>query len=135
MTACCVLDAAAVIAWLRREPGAETVRQLLEEAAALSRRVLVSVMNLGEVYYVLWRRHGERLADERKAQLELLPWGIVSVDDELVWQAAKLKARYPLSYADAFAVATAIRHDAEIVTCDREILALPPDVARVHPLQ
>lgn len=34
--------------------------------------------------------------------------------------AAEIKARFPLAYADAFAVATAIRHNARIVTGDPE---------------
>ena len=39
--------------------------------------------------------------------------------------AATIKARYPISYADAFAVATAIRHDAPLVTGDPELRATP----------
>ena len=35
-------------------------------------------------------------------------------------RAAELKARYPISYADAFALASAIEHQAELVTGDPE---------------
>lgn len=46
-------------------------------------------------------------------------------DWDLTASAARLKSRHRLSYADAFAVATARRHDAPLYTGDPEILALP----------
>ncbi len=35
-------------------------------------------------------------------------------------EAAKIKGQYPVSYADAFAIATAIRLEAVVVTADPE---------------
>jgi ribonuclease VapC len=45
---------------------------------------------------------------------------IVLPDRELIWKAAEIKAEYAISYADCFAVATAIRHNATILTGDPE---------------
>ena len=42
-------------------------------------------------------------------------------------EAAKLKARFPIAYADTFAVATALKEGASIVTGD-------PDFKHVEPL-
>jgi ribonuclease VapC len=42
------------------------------------------------------------------------------VDFNLIKEAAKIKSRYPLSYADAFAVATALRENASVITGDPE---------------
>jgi ribonuclease VapC len=56
--------------------------------------------------------------------LETLPLEIVSNGYAAVIDAAKIKARFPLSYADAFAVATAIRLGACVVTGDREFAAV-----------
>lgn len=39
-----------------------------------------------------------------------------------VLEAARIKARYPMAFADAYAVATALGHDAVILTGDPEIL-------------
>jgi ribonuclease VapC len=39
-------------------------------------------------------------------------------------EAARIKARFPISYADAFAVATAIRMGAAILTADTEFRAV-----------
>ena len=44
----------------------------------------------------------------------------VATDFELVLSAAKLKAEFPVSYADCFAVATALRYQAAVVTGDPE---------------
>ena len=47
-----------------------------------------------------------------------LPIAFVSNDFDLVIDAARIKARYPISYSDAFAVATAQREEATIITGD-----------------
>jgi predicted nucleic acid-binding protein len=38
----------------------------------------------------------------------------------MVIEAAKIKGKYPVSYADAFAIATAIQNKATVVTADPE---------------
>jgi predicted nucleic acid-binding protein len=45
-------------------------------------------------------------------------------DEELLLSAASIKASFPLSYADAFAAATAQIHDAVLLTGDPEFKAL-----------
>jgi predicted nucleic acid-binding protein len=83
----------------------------------------MSSVNLGEAYYALIRSHGQRIAADR---VGILPQ-IVHVEDPdwgLVQLAAEIKARGGLSYADAFCVATARRHDAPLYTGDPEIVRL-----------
>lgn len=41
---------------------------------------------------------------------------------ETVLNAARIKAKYPLSYADAFAAATAVQHKAPLWTGDPELI-------------
>ena len=112
-----VLDAWAVLALLDgSEPAATEVDRLLEQE-----RPAMSWINLGEVFYVLHRRHGERAAAETVRDLR------TSVDalgpsPDLVIAAARLKATFPLSYADAFAAATAIDRSATLWTGDPELL-------------
>ncbi len=43
---------------------------------------------------------------------------------ELIWEAAEIKARHPISYADCFAAATAVRFQASILTGDPEFKKL-----------
>ena len=42
--------------------------------------------------------------------------------EQRVLEAAAIKADHPMAYADAFAVATAVAHDATLVTGDPELL-------------
>jgi predicted nucleic acid-binding protein len=78
-------------------------------------------INLGEVSYIVERQAGSAQAHlvirELRRRLTLdLPIGA------RVLEAATIKARYPMAYADAFAVATAIGRSAVLLTGDPEIL-------------
>jgi PIN domain nuclease of toxin-antitoxin system len=46
-----VLDSFALLAYFQGEPGGTTVRDILKEASAGSVSVMLSVVNLGEIYY------------------------------------------------------------------------------------
>jgi predicted nucleic acid-binding protein len=52
--------------------------------------------------------------------LTQLPFEIITPSSELIMQASEIKAQYPISYADCFAVATALRFTAAIITGDPE---------------
>ncbi len=112
-----VLDSWAVLEYLDGEgPGAEVVTDLLAE-----QRPLMSWINLGEVHYVVRRRHGEEEAaattrDLRRVLDVRLP------DERVVLQAARIEADHPMAYADAFAAALAIERDGELWTGDPELL-------------
>jgi PIN domain nuclease of toxin-antitoxin system len=113
-----VLDAWAVAALFNGEPAGRHVRQVLK-----SEECWISSVNLGEAYYTSMRERGEqrtaRLIDELRqvTRLDHPDW-------PLVRDAATVKARGGLSYADAFCVATARRHDAPLYTGDDEIVQL-----------
>ncbi|MHB8289093.1 MAG: PIN domain-containing protein [Acidimicrobiales bacterium] len=78
-------------------------------------------INLGEVAYIVERRAGVDRA--RRVVRELRPRLTLDLPTEArVLEAAHLKAGYPMAYADAFAVATAIAHGATLLTGDPEIL-------------
>ena len=52
--------------------------------------------------------------------INILPIHIITPDLELILQAAEIKAKYPISYADAFLVALGVKQNAIIVTGDPE---------------
>jgi predicted nucleic acid-binding protein len=112
-----VLDSWAVLRYLEDDGAAAgDVADLLDND-----RPLMSWINLGEVHYVLRRRHGEDAAiatvrDLREVVDARLP------DERLVLDAARIKADHAMSYADAFAAALAIAHDAVVWTGDPELL-------------
>ena len=69
-------------------------------------------INLGEIYYTTGRTDGLQAAQQAVTHLRQLPIIIDPVDEEVVVQAADYKRQHPISYADAFAVATAVRLNA-----------------------
>ncbi|SMB99739.1 PIN domain-containing protein [Thermanaeromonas toyohensis ToBE] len=86
--------------------------------------ILISAINIGEIYYRLVKSGYNHLAtaflsDVKKRKF---PWKIVPASNTRVWHAAKLKAQYRMSYADAFAVGLAIETGGQIVTRDPEII-------------
>ncbi len=115
-----VLDSFAVLALFQREPAGRAVREILMEAIADRCAVSMSVINLGEVLYLTERRRGAETAGAAMACVEQLPIQIVDADRAGVLRAARVKANYRVSYADAFAVALARELDATVVTGDPE---------------
>lgn len=94
------------------------VEKVLREISASGEKALLSRINWGEFYYIIKRRVGKQKTEEALALLEQLPIEILSVDDQLVGEAAEIKADYPVSYADAFCIAIAIRLNGHILTSD-----------------
>jgi predicted nucleic acid-binding protein len=80
----------------------------------------MSVVNWGEVYYSIWRAHGEKAAAIKLREIAQLPLQIVDVDMELTQLAATLKAQHNLPYADCFAAAVAQARKATLVTSDKD---------------
>jgi predicted nucleic acid-binding protein len=120
MNAKIVLDSFALVSFFHKEPGWQKVKDLFYELSAANQKALLSRINWGEFFYIVKRRVGKRKAEETLAFLEQLPITILSVDDELVKEAAEIKAEYPVSYADAFCIATALRSKAHVLTNDPE---------------
>ncbi len=119
------LDAWAVLAWLGDEPAAATVARMLEPGPAGSEPPVIAALNLGEVYYRLWRVRGQPLADRlwTDSVEGRAPWRVISPTTPRVLAAARVKARFPVSLADAFAMATSLEQHCPLATGDREIHA------------
>ena len=129
-----VLDAHALMVLFNDEPGAGEVEKILIKAESGSPKLLMSVVNWGEIYYSILRGASEEMAETKAheiagMQIELVP---VDADDlQLVRQAAAFKATRKMSYADCFAAALAKIKNAELVTGDREFKQLARDV-KIH---
>jgi len=80
----------------------------------------LSLINLGEVIYITGRKLSNDKAKEVLRDILLLPIQLAEVTMDRVLAAAQVKAQYPISYADAFAVALAQELNATIVTGDSE---------------
>ena len=117
-----VLDSWAILEWISgRQPATGAVAQLLAEAEAGTTRLFMSAINVGEVYYFLRKNHSEELATSWRESAGTLPATIEAPTVDEIWEAALLKGRYPIAYADAFAAALAQKHRCPLVTGDPEL--------------
>jgi uncharacterized protein len=117
-----VLDSWAILEWIAgRQPASDVVGQLLSEAEEGRTRLLMSALNIGEVYYFLRKHHSEKLAESWRESSRTLPATIEVPTAGDIWSAAALKGRFPISYADAFAAALAQKYNCPLVTGDPEL--------------
>jgi predicted nucleic acid-binding protein len=119
-----VFDAHAILRWTQKEPGYQKVKSLMVGCREGSVWGFMNRINLGEVHYKTIRALGPEAAKDFMENFLRLPLEIVLPDDALIWKASELKAQYPVSYADCLAAATALIHNAAVVTGDPEFKKL-----------
>jgi predicted nucleic acid-binding protein len=119
-----VLDSFALIAYLRDEAGAEKVEKLLHKAATRNEPLHMTEINYAEVQYIIIRKNGLAGWETAAASLVSLPITFHPVTRELADIAARLKASYRISLADAFASALTKHRKCELVTGDLEFKPL-----------
>lgn len=119
-----VFDSYALIALFRKEKGFEFVLDLLIKISKGEITGSMSVINVGEIYYMISRKSNSENADQAIKAVLQFPITIISADFDLTMEAAKLKSRFKLSYADAFAAAITIAQKATLVTGDPEFACL-----------
>lgn len=113
-----LLDSFALLAYLKKENNYEKVKDIL---STHNTHVLMNDINIGETFYILARERGMDKADYFiDVVLPILPISHVENRLQDVIEASKIKAKYPISYADCFAVATACKEKATVITGDPE---------------
>ena len=115
-----LLDSFALLAYLNDEAGKMRVQELLLLAKDSKCRLLMCQINLGEALYIVERERGLPVAQSVLALVESLSIELLEACRDLVLDAAHIKANHALSYADAFAVAAAMREQAIVLTGDPE---------------
>lgn len=115
-----VFDSYALLALLEDEKGADLIAGILTKQ---ENQVYLSIINMGEIYYLLLRRKGMEQAEK---VIESVALDDAIVVAEASWNrvraAAAVKAEGGLSYAVAFAVALAKELNAPLLTGDPEII-------------
>ena len=120
-----VLDSWAILEWLNgRTRAGNTVAALLAEAEAGQARLLMSAINVGEIYYFLRKQTSQTLSESWRQASRTLPVTIEVPTMDDIWAAALLKGDYPVSYADAFAAALAKKYNYPLVTGDPELRSI-----------
>ena len=123
-----VLDAYALMAFFEDEPGADLVRDLILAAEQDKTRLLMSVVNLGEIWYSIARTNSAEIADQYVQEIQGMAIEIVEANWQLTRQAAAFKVNGNISYADCFAAALATTHEAELITGDEEFKVLQDEI-------
>ena len=119
-----VLDTFALIAHFEAESGGERVSQLLRDAGNGEISVAMSLINMGELFYIISRQQGKAKAQIMLEDLHAFPIMFYEATEDRILAAARLKADYSISYADAFAAALALELGATLVTGDSEFKAI-----------
>src|SRR5262249_19357584 len=120
-----IFDAWALMAYFMAQPEAEVVRRYLGRASRQQILIYASVINLGETYYMTWRKQSRMVADQAMEIAAKLPIMFIPVTLERALRVAKIKGQYStakrsLSYADSMAVALAEEFNASVLTGDPE---------------
>jgi uncharacterized protein len=116
-----LLDSYALLAYLNKEKNFQKIKKVLSEAQSSGRPLLMNEINIGETYYILYRKRSQEKAEFfLDTVLPSLSITVLSNSFEDIMAAARIKAEYPLSFADCFAAATARRENAIVLTGDPE---------------
>ncbi|GHV81232.1 hypothetical protein AGMMS49944_30230 [Spirochaetia bacterium] len=117
-----VLDACAVVALIKEEPGAGIIQNMIDQTIEGEITLCISVVNLAEVYYGYIRELGNAAALKILERIYAAPIDIVEAIPEPVYlEASRLKGAYKISLADAFGLGTAIILHGVFVTSDGEL--------------
>lgn len=119
-----LLDTSALLTLRDDEPGADRVAELLAFAQNRKCECMGCFMSQMEVMYRVWRDEGEAHANLAYEQCLALPITWIHETPELLKAAASIKARYPLSVADAWIAATSEITHATLVHKDPEFSAV-----------
>jgi ribonuclease VapC len=124
-----VFDSWAVIAYLEGEPAAERVADQIADAHDDGIPLFISVVNAGEVWYIIAREASVSAADDSIKELRHLGIEFVDADWTIAHEAGRFKSKYKMSYADCFAAALVKQKKALLLTGDPEFKQVEKDVA------
>jgi len=124
-----VLDSWAIMAYFEDEPAAEKVADIIAQAHEDQTPLFMSVVNAGEVWYILARRTSESEANRGSHELRQLGIEFIDADWDLAHEAAGFKAKHKMSFADCFAAALAKGKKAQLVTGDNEFKQVESDIS------
>ena len=115
-----IFDSHALLKLFQREKGWEKVAEILNNMEKPGGRSFLNVINLGEIIYITKREFGDMKKVEVLANIERMGIIVLPIPNDLVFEAAELKAKLSISFADCFTITSALRQKATIVTGDPE---------------
>ncbi len=126
-----VLDSWAFMAYLEDEPSAERIANIISDAHDEVVPMFMSVLNAGEIWYIIARRTNPAEADGALRIINDIGITLVEADWALTKIAAGYKVKGNISYADCFAAALAKHKKADLLTGDHEFEQLKDEISIV----
>lgn len=123
-----VFDSYALLAFLEDETAAGEVEKVLREMEKGRAKGFLSIINWGEIYYITMREQGRDIAEDVIDLLDNYPLKLIESDRSLTLAAAQFKGKYRIAYADCFAAALAVQHNAILLTGDPEFKVLESEI-------
>jgi len=120
MGALLLLDTSALLTLRDNEPGADRV----ERALSGPQQCYACFLTRMEVLYRVWKDEGESSGRLAYEQLKALPLQWIEASEPLLASAGGIKARHPLSVADAWIAAAAQQVGATLLHKDPEFRAV-----------
>ena len=120
MGALLLLDTSALLTLRDNEPGADRV----ETALSGPQQCYACFLTRMEVLYSVWKDEGESSGRLAYEQLKALPLRWIEASEPLLAAAGGIKARHPLSVADAWIAAAAQQVGATLLHKDPEFRAV-----------
>lgn len=126
-----VLDSWSIIAYLEDEPSGAKIERIIADAHEEGTALMTTVVNAGEIWYIVARNASPDDADEAVRDIRRLGVELVDADWALTRAAAEIKAHAKMSYADCFAAALAAKRRALLVTGDPEFKQVADEI-KIH---
>lgn len=132
-----ILDSYALLCLFdkKRKSEKEAVIKRLEDAEKGRLKLYMSKINEAEVFYKLYKYLGSPIATGFREDLKrgIFPLNVVSVNDRRAEEASVIKAKYSVSYADAFCIELAKDMNLPVITGDPEFESVK-NIIKVIPI-
>jgi len=126
-----VFDAWSIMAFFEDEPAGQKVERIIADAQENQIPMMMSIINAGEIWYILAREISESEADSSMTELKHLGIEFIDADWNLTAEAARFKSKNRMSYADCFAAALAKVKKADLITGDEEFKQIENQI-KIH---
>jgi predicted nucleic acid-binding protein len=118
-----ILDACALIALLAGEPGAENVKEIIQDAVDGNVTIKINQINLLEVYYKICNVYNQNEANRTIEKIREFPIEIiVGLKESVFNEAGRIKSKHKIPLGDSIAVAESIICKGILVTSDHNDL-------------
>ncbi|MHB1253380.1 MAG: PIN domain-containing protein [Candidatus Humimicrobiaceae bacterium] len=123
-----VADSYCIITYFEKDKGYEKVIELFCKASNSEINLYINLINWGEVYYIILREQGFKMADLFENNFKKLSIEIVSPDMAMIKTASEYKAFNSLSYANCISAADAKKYEGILITGDKEFTQLEKEI-------